>query len=135
MFVVKDLSVLEKYGFSNLKEINELGFHVFELLVERSEKIVLKDSLLKDVLWKKDIVNTIRLTVNPFGAQVENEMILTPVGKIDSSSFLLVCSDAIIRCNYNRNSLVFQESFCKELRLMRRFIPMLKGRGFLGEIG
>ena len=88
MFVVKDLSVLEKYGFSNLKEINELGFHVFEL-------IVLKDSLLKDVLWKKDIVNTIRLTVNPFGAQVENEMILTPVGKIDSSSFLLVCSDAI----------------------------------------
>lgn len=95
MFVVKDLSVLEKYGFSNLKEINELGFHVFELLVERSEKIVLKDSLLKDVLWKKDIVNTIRLTVNPFGAQVENEMILTPVGKIDSSSFLLVCSDAI----------------------------------------
>ena len=95
MFVVKDLSVLEKYGFSNLKEINELGFHVFELLVERSEKIVLKDSLLKDVLWKRDIVNTIRLTVNPFGAQVENEMILTPVGKIDSSSFLLVCSDAI----------------------------------------
>lgn len=56
MFVVKDLSVLEKYGFSNLKEINELGFHVFELLVERSEKIVLKDSLLKDVLWKKDIL-------------------------------------------------------------------------------
>lgn len=95
MFVVKDLSVLEKYGFSNLKETNGLGFPVFELLVERSETIVLKDSFLKDVLWKKDIVNTVCLTVNPFGAQVENEMILTPVGKIDSSSFLLVCSDAI----------------------------------------
>ena len=95
MFVVKDLSVLKKYRFSNLKKTNEFGLPVFELLVERSETIVLKDSLLKDVLWKKDIVNTVRLTVNPFGAQVENEMILTPVGKIDSSSFLLVCSDAI----------------------------------------
>lgn len=95
MFVVKDLSVLGKYGFSNLKETNELGFPVFELLVERSETIVWKDSLLKDVLWKKDIINTIRLTVNPFGAQMENEMILTPVGKIDSSSFLLICADAI----------------------------------------
>lgn len=95
MFVVKNLSVLEKYGFSNLKETNELGFPVFELLVERSETIVLKDSLLKDVLWKKDVSNTVRLTVNPFGAQLENEMILSPVGKIDSSSFLLVCSDTI----------------------------------------
>lgn len=66
MFVVKDLSVLEKYCFSSLKEINELGFHVFELLVERSETIVWKDSLLKDVLLKKDVVNTVRLTVNPF---------------------------------------------------------------------
>lgn len=56
MFVVKNSSVLEKYGFSNLKETNELGFPVFELLVERSEMIVLKDSLLKDVLWKKDIL-------------------------------------------------------------------------------
>ena len=95
MFVVKDLSLLEKYGFSNLKETNELGFHVFELLVERSETIVWKDSLLKEVLLKKDIVNIIRLTVNPFGAKVENEMVIAPVGKMDSSSFLVVCSDVI----------------------------------------
>lgn len=50
MFVVKDLSVLKKYRFSNLKKTNEFGLPVFELLVERSETIVLKDSLLKDVL-------------------------------------------------------------------------------------
>lgn len=66
MFVVKDLAVLKKYRFSNLKETNELGFPVFELLVERIETIVWKDSLLKNVLWKKDVVNTVRLTVNPF---------------------------------------------------------------------
>ena len=107
MFVVKDLSVLKKYRFSNLKKTNEFGLPVFELLVERSETIVLKDSLLKDVLWKKDIVNTVCLTVNPFGAQ---EM----------------------HYNYNRNFVVLQESFRKSSRLTCRFIPMPKGRGFLG---
>ena len=95
MLIVKNLSVLKKYHFSNLKKTNEFGFPIFELLVERIETIMWKDSLLKDVLLKKDIVNTIRLTVNPFGAKVENEMVLAPVGKMDSSSFLLVCSDVI----------------------------------------
>lgn len=40
-----------------------------------------------------------------------------------------------IHYNYNINFVDLQENFPKPLCLMRRFIPMPKGRGFLGEIG